>query len=450
MNKIESKSQLISNLSIGEKNSTDYRIGTEHEKFVFNLQSKKPIHYDEENGISSLLTKLEDFGWEPINEDDRVIALSRKNANGGGSITLEPAGQFELSGEMFVSVHETYNELVEHKAQISKIGKTMGIDFLALGFAANWSREDMPVMPKSRYEVMRNYMPKVGNHGLDMMLRSSTAQVNLDFSSEKDMINKLKLSFLLQPVATALFANSPFSDGSLNGYKSIRSEYWKDTDPDRTGILTFVFDNSMSYERYVDYALDVPMYFINRKGKYIDLAGKSFRDFMMKKIDAVRNYDASIDDWELHLTTIFPEARLKNYIEMRGADAGNIDHICALSAFWVGLIYDTKALDEALELTKGITKDELVELRNKVPLEGLDCSVGKHDVYKLASEAIDISKSGLKRRNKLNTENNDESIYLKYLEEIIIRKESPADKLARKFNSDWNKNIEKVFENCLF
>tara|TARA_Y100001934_G_C12280619_1_gene739712 strand:+ start:39 stop:1391 length:1353 start_codon:yes stop_codon:yes gene_type:complete len=450
MNKIESKSQLISNLSIGEKNSTDYRIGTEHEKFVFNLQSKKPIHYDEENGISSLLTKLKDFGWEPINEDDRVIALSRKNANGGGSITLEPAGQFELSGEMFVSVHETYNELVEHKAQISKIGKTMGIDFLALGFAANWSREDMPVMPKSRYEVMRNYMPKVGNHGLDMMLRSSTAQVNLDFSSEKDMINKLKLSFLLQPVATALFANSPFSDGSLNGYKSIRSEYWKDTDPDRTGILTFVFDNSMSYERYVDYALDVPMYFISRKGKYIDLAGKSFRDFMMKKIDAVRNYDASIDDWELHLTTIFPEARLKNYIEMRGADAGNIDHICALSAFWVGLIYDTKALDEALELTKGITKDELVELRNKVPLEGLDCSVGKHDVYRLASEAIDISKNGLKRRNKLNTENNDESIYLKYLEEIIFRKESPADKLARKFNSDWNKNIEKVFENCLF
>ena len=450
MNKIESKSQLISNLSIGEKNSTDYRIGTEHEKFVFNLQSKKPIHYDEENGISSLLTKLADFGWEPINEDDRVIALSRKNANGGGSITLEPAGQFELSGEMFVSVHETYNELVEHKAQISKIGKTMGIDFLALGFAANWSREDMPVMPKSRYEVMRNYMPKVGNHGLDMMLRSSTAQVNLDFSSEKDMINKLKLSFLLQPVATALFANSPFSDGSLNGYKSIRSEYWKDTDPDRTGILTFVFDNSMSYERYVDYALDVPMYFISRKGKYIDLAGKSFRDFMMKKIDAVRNYDASIDDWELHLTTIFPEARLKNYIEMRGADAGNIDHICALSAFWVGLIYDTKALDEALELTKGITKDELVELRNKVPLEGLDCSVGKHDVYRLASEAIDISKNGLKRRNKLNTENNDESIYLKYLEEIIFRKESPADKLARKFNSDWNKNIEKVFENCLF
>jgi len=308
----------------------------------------------------------------------------------------------------------------------------------------------MPVMPKSRYEIMRNYMPKVGNHGLDMMLRSSTAQVNLDFSSEKDMINKFKLSFLLQPIATALFANSPFSDGSLNGYKSIRSEYWKDTDPDRTGILSFVFDDSMSYERYVDYALDVPMYFINRDGKYIDLAGKSFRDFMMKKIDTVRNHDASINDWELHLTTIFPEVRLKNYIEMRGADAGGINHICALSAFWVGLMYDTQALDEALELTKSITKDELVELRNKVPLEGLDCSVGKHDIYRLASEAIDISKNGLKRRKKLNTENNDESIYLKYLEEIIIRKESPADKLVRKFNSNWGQNIEKVFENCLF
>ena len=382
MTKIESKSQLIDILNSGEKNLSDFRIGTEHEKFGFNLQSKKPIYYEEENGISSLLTKLIDFGWEPINEDNKVIALSRENEIGGGSITLEPAGQFELSGAMLVSVHETYNELVEHKIQISKIGKTMGIDFLALGFAANWSREDMPVMPKSRYEIMRNYMPKVGNHGLDMMLRSSTAQVNLDFSSEKDMINKFKLSFLLQPIATALFANSPFSDGSLNGYKSIRSEYWKDTDPDRTGILSFVFDESMSYERYVDYALDVPMYFINRDGKYIDLAGKSFRDFMMKKIDTVRNHDASINDWELHLTPIFPEVRLKNYIEMRGADAGGINHICALSAFWVGLMYDTQALDEALELTKGITKDELVELRNKVPLEGLDCSVGKHDIYR--------------------------------------------------------------------
>jgi len=450
MDKIESKNQLIDFISSGEKRIEDFKIGTEHEKFAFKLNDKKPVFYEGEGGISDLLLKLVNFGWDPIYENDKVIALSRNDKIGGGSITLEPAGQFELSGAMLNSVHETHDELLNHKDQISSITKNMGIDFLALGFAANWSREDMPNMPKSRYRVMRNYMPKVGNHGLDMMLRSSTAQVNLDYSDEKDMIKKFRLSFLLQPVATALFANSPFTAGSLNGYKSIRSEYWKDTDKDRTGILTFVFDDNMSYEKYVDYALDVPMYFINRNGKYIDLAGKSFRDFMDKKIDSVKNYDATIDDWELHLTTIFPEARLKNYIEMRGADAGNIDHICALSAYWVGLIYDDQSLNDALELTKNISVEELIELRNKVPKEGLNCSVGKNNIHRLAVDSLELSKEGLRRRKKLNINKDDESIHLQYLQDIVTNNESSADKLIREFNNGWNRNVMKVFENCLF
>ncbi len=450
MDKIESKNQLIDFISSGEKRTEDFKIGTEHEKFAFKLNDKKPVFYEGECGISDLLLKLVNFGWDPIYENNKVIALSRPAKIGGGSITLEPAGQFELSGAMLNSVHETHDELLNHKDQISNITKNMGIEFLALGFAANWSREDMPNMPKSRYEVMRNYMPKVGNHGLDMMLRSSTAQVNLDYSDEKDMIKKFRLSFLLQPVATALFANSPFTAGLLNGYKSIRSECWKDTDKDRTGILAFVFDDNMSYEKYVDYALDVPMYFINRNGKYIDLAGKSFRDYMDKKIDSVKNYDATIDDWELHLTTIFPEARLKNYIEMRGADAGNIDHICALSAYWVGLIYDDQSLNDALELTKNISVEELIELRNKVPKEGLNCSVGKNNIHRLAVDSLELSKEGLRRRKKLNINKDDESIHLQYLQDIVTNNESSADKLIREFNNGWNRNVMKVFENCLF
>ena len=450
MDKIESKNQLIDFISSGEKKIENFKIGTEHEKFAFKLSDKKPVFYEGENGISGLLLKLVNFGWDPIYENNKVIALSRPAKIGGGSITLEPAGQFELSGAMLNSVHETHDELLNHKDQISNITKNMGIEFLALGFAANWSREDMPNMPKSRYKVMRNYMPKVGNHGLDMMLRSSTAQVNLDYSDEKDMIKKFRLSFLLQPVATALFANSPFTAGLLNGYKSIRSEYWKDTDKDRTGILAFVFDDNMSYEKYVDYALDVPMYFINRNGKYIDLAGKSFRDYMDKKIDSVKNYDATIDDWELHLTTIFPEARLKNYIEMRGADAGNIDHICALSAYWVGLIYDDQSLNDALELTKNISVEELIELRNKVPKEGLNCSVGKNNIHRLAVDSLELSKEGLRRRKKLNINKDDESIHLQYLQDIVTNNESSADKLIREFNNGWNRNVMKVFENCLF
>ena len=450
MERIESKDQLISYIAEGEKKPSDFKIGTEHEKFPFKIDGNKPVSYGGEIGVRKLLESFEEYGWQPVHEDGNIIALTRENSLGGGSITLEPAGQFELSGAMLDTVHETFLELVEHKKQVSKIGEKMGLDFLAIGFTPDWSRNEMPIMPKKRYDIMRSYMPTKGDHGLDMMLRSCTSQVNLDYSSEIDMIKKLRLSFLLQPISTALFSNSPFCENSLNGFSSYRSEVWKDTDPDRTGILTFIFDDDMGYERYVDYAMKVPMYFINRNGDYINLTGYSFDDFMNGKIESVKDFYPTIDDWELHLTTIFPEARLKKFIEMRGADAGSIEHVCALSAFWVGLMYDNNSLNAALELTKDISPEDLVSLRNIVPKNGLHSKLNTIDIYQLASEILSISKEGLIRRNNLNENNLDESHYLRYLEDVISHKESPADNLAKKFKNSWNEEISKIYENCRF
>ena len=450
MTKIESKDQLIDFIKSGEKNPANFKIGTEHEKFVFNLSNNRPVKYDGEKGIKDLLTSLEEFGWKTIKEGNNIIALSRSDALGGGSITLEPAGQFELSGAMLETVHETIKEIIDHKSQISLVGKKLDLGFLSLGFAPNWKREEMPVMPKERYQVMKRYMPTKGNHGLDMMFRSCTSQVNLDYSSEEDMIKKFRISLLAQPIVTALFANSPFKDGKLNNYKSYRSEVWKDTDPDRTGILPFVFKDNMGYESYVNYALEVPMYFIYRDGNYIDLAGSSFKDFIEGKLDKVSNYSATIEDWELHLTTIFPEVRLKTYLEMRGADAGGIAQICSLSAFWTGLLYNNDSLNKAGELFNDIDVAELAKVRNLVPKEGLNCAVGKYNVYNLASELIELSLQGLKSRNKLDIEGNDETKYLNPIIRIMKDKENSADKLIRKYNSEWNKDIMKIYEECVF
>ncbi len=450
MTKIESKDQLIDFIKSGEKNPANFKIGTEHEKFVFNLSNNRPVKYDGEKGIKDLLTSLEEFGWKTIKEGNNIIALSRSDALGGGSITLEPAGQFELSGAMLETVHETIKEIIDHKSQISLVGKKLDLGFLSLGFTPNWKREEMPVMPKERYQVMKRYMPTKGNHGLDMMFRSCTSQVNLDYSSEEDMIKKFRISLLAQPIVTALFANSPFKDGKLNNYKSYRSEVWKDTDPDRTGILPFVFKDNMGYESYVNYALEVPMYFIYRDGNYIDLAGSSFKDFIEGKLDKVSNYSATIEDWELHLTTIFPEVRLKTYLEMRGADAGGIAQICSLSAFWTGLLYNNDSLNKAGELFNDIDVAELAKVRNLVPKEGLNCAVGKYNVYNLASELIELSLQGLKSRNKLDIEGNDETKYLNPIIRIMKDKENSADKLIRKYNSEWNKDIMKIYEECVF
>ncbi|MEO1720431.1 MAG: glutamate--cysteine ligase, partial [Pseudomonadota bacterium] len=365
---IESKLDLIDWIAAGEKPKAQWRIGTEHEKFVFATGTRQPVGYDGENGIKALMTALiSEFGWEPISEEGNVIALRRPRGEGTETISLEPGGQFELSGAPLESLHETCAEAGEHLRQCLHVGERLGIGFLGLGFTPDWSREQMPMMPKPRYKVMKGYMPSVGANGLDMMFRTTTIQVNLDFASEADMVAKLRASLALQPVATALFASSPFRDGTLSGFKSLRSEVWRDTDRNRTGMLPFVFEDGMGYEAYVDYALDVPMYFVYRDGNYIDAAGKSFRDFLDGNLDVLPGERPTRDDWSDHLTTIFPEARLKRFIEMRGGDGGPWRRICALPAFWVGLLYDSEALSAVGNLISGWSADERQAMRDGAP-----------------------------------------------------------------------------------
>ncbi|MEL6621942.1 MAG: glutamate--cysteine ligase, partial [Pseudomonadota bacterium] len=345
---IESKSDLIGWIAKGEKPAADWRIGTEHEKFVFCTETLRPVPYEGPRGIGALMKALiSEFGWEPISEDGNVIALKRPVGEGTETVSLEPGGQFELSGATLENLHETCEEAGEHLRQCRQVGEPLGIGFLGTGFAPTWSLDEMPMMPKPRYKVMKGYMPEVGADGLEMMFRTTTIQVNLDFADEADMTAKMRVSLALQPLATALFANSPFRDGKPSGFKSLRSEVWRDTDPNRTGMLPFVFEDGMGYERYVDYALDVPMYFVYRDGEYINAAGHSFRDFLDGRLAVLPGEKPTIDDWSDHLTTIFPEARLKRFIEMRGADGGPWRRICALPAFWVGLLYDQTALDAA-------------------------------------------------------------------------------------------------------
>ena len=445
MERIESKDQLISYIAEGEKNPSDFKIGTEHEKFPFKIDTNKPISYDGTNGIRSLLENFEEYGWKPVYENGNVIALTRDNKLGGGSITLEPAGQFELSGAMLDTVHETFFELVEHKNQLSNVGEKMGLDFLAIGFTPDWSRDEMPIMPKKRYDIMRSYMPTKGDHGLDMMLRSCTSQVNLDYSSELDMVKKLRLSFLLQPVATALFSNSPFSENSPNGFSSYRSEVWKDTDPDRTGILTFIFDDGMSYEQYVDYAMKVPMYFIYRNGEYINLTGHTFDDFINGKIEEVKDFYPTIDDWELHLTTIFPEARLKKFIEMRGADAGSHRSLCALPAFWAGILYCSDCLEESISIIREWNFEEIISFRNSVFKNGLNAKLKDRNGWEIAEQFLKISSKGLESRSNLNAVGENETIHIDYLYEMVHKKETSALRLINLYKSKWNNDLKQIY-----
>src|SRR5260221_3772005 len=340
---ITAKSQLVEYLESGNKPRADWRIGTEHEKFVFDLTSLRAVSYEAPNGIGALLKGLQRFGWEAINEDGKTIALTMEGCN----ITLEPGGQFELSGAPLQTIHQTCAEVGQHLSQVKEIAAELGIGLMGMGFQPKWARADIPWMPKGRYKIMGEYMPKKGKLGLDMMLRTCTVQTNLDYSSEADMVKKLRVSMALQPVATALFADSPFTEGKPNGFMSYRSHIWTDTDPDRCGTLTWVFDQGMGFERWVDYMLDVPMYFVYRDGHYIDASGQSFRDFMQGKLPALPGELPTSSDWTDHLTTAFPEVRLKKFLEMRGADGGPWERLCALPALWVGLLYNDEALDAA-------------------------------------------------------------------------------------------------------
>ncbi|MGB3846785.1 MAG: glutamate--cysteine ligase, partial [Sphingopyxis sp.] len=363
---IESRDQLAVPMAKGEKPKERWRIGTEHEKFVYRTADHRAPSYDEPGGIHDLLMALTRFGWEPVIEGGKVIAL----AGSDGTVSLEPAGQLELSGAPLENLHQTCAETGRHLKQVKEVGAELGLGFLGLGMWPDKTRAELPVMPKGRYKIMLEHMPRVGSMGLDMMLRTCTIQTNLDYASEADMVQKFRVSLALQPLATALFASSPFTEGKPNGYMSYRSHIWTDTDPARTGMLPFVFEDGFGYERYVDYMLDVPMYFVFRDGKYIDAAGQSFRDFMKGELPALPGELPRLSDWNDHLSTAFPEVRLKSFLEMRGADGGPWNRICALPALWVGLLYDQGALDAAWDLVKGWSIDEQQALRDAVPSEG--------------------------------------------------------------------------------
>jgi glutamate--cysteine ligase len=443
---ITDQRQLAEVLASGEKPRADWRIGTEHEKFGFRLDDLRPPQFDGERGIEALLEGLVRFGWTPYRESvdgkpERTIALTR----GMASVTLEPAGQLELSGAPLETIHDTCREVGGHLREVREVADELGLGFLGMGFQPKWRRDEMPWMPKGRYRIMRDYMPKVGKLGLDMMTRTCTVQVNLDYASEADMAKKFRVSLALQPVATALFADSPFTEGKPNGYLSYRSHIWTDTDPDRTGMLDFVFEDGFGYERYVDYLLDVPMYFSHRNGGYVDASGKSFRDFLRGELDVLRGELPTLRDWNDHMTTAFPEVRLKKFLEMRGADSGPWSRICALPAFWVGLLYDDAALDAAWDLVKDFSLGERHALRDGVPRQALTLPFRGASVRELAIEALKISHAGLRRRGRADCCGVDESGFIEPLIEIAEAGQTAAERKLELFRGEWNGSVDPVF-----
>ncbi|MCD9029170.1 glutamate--cysteine ligase [Luteimonas sp. BDR2-5] len=443
---VTGRDALVGVLASGEKPIGDWRIGTEHEKFGFRLDDLRPPPFDGERGIEALLKGLTRFDWEAVDErigqaPGRTIALLKD----GASVTLEPAGQLELSGAPLENIHETCAEVGTHLREVKAVADELDLGFLGMGFQPKWRREDMPWMPKGRYRIMRDYMPKVGSLGLDMMTRTCTVQVNLDYSSEADMVKKFRVSLALQPVATALFADSPFTEGRPNGYLSYRSHIWTDTDADRTGMLDFVFEDGFGYERYVDYLLDVPMYFSYRDGVYVDAAGQSFRDFMRGALPALPGQLPTLRDWNDHMTTAFPEVRLKKYLEMRGADGGPWGRLCALPAFWVGLLYDDAALDAAWDLVRDFTMAERNALRDGVPRLALKTPFRGGTLRDLAVEALKISAAGLQRRARHNARGQDERVFLDPLIEVVEANETPAERKLALFHGAWQGDIDHVF-----
>ena len=439
---IESRDALVAPMQRGEKPREAWRIGTEHEKFVYRTAGHAAPSYDESGGIRDLLMALTEFGWEPVLEGGKVIAMSGPD----GAVSLEPAGQLELSGAPLESLHETCAETGRHLAQVKQIGDRFGLAYLGLGLWPDKTRAELPIMPKGRYEIMLRHMPRVGTMGLDMMLRTCTIQTNLDYASEADMVQKFRVSLALQPLATALFANSPFLEGKPNGFLSYRSNIWSDTDAARTGMLPFVFEQGFGYERYVDYMLDVPMYFVFRDGKYIDAAGQSFRDFLDGKLPALPGEKPRKSDWVDHLSTAFPEVRLKSFLEMRGADGGPWNRICALPAFWVGLLYDQGALDAAWDLVKDWDMEGREVLRASVPKLGLDAPLPDGGTLRdIAGRVLDIARSGLAARGKLNAAGDNETGYLLPLDEIVASGKTPAEQLLDLYHGEWAGDLSKIY-----
>jgi glutamate--cysteine ligase len=445
MTPIETRDELVAWFEAGIKPRSQFRLGTEHEKFVFTREGHRPVPYEGQRSIRALLEGMQHLlGWEPIIEDGNIIGLF--DVTGGGAISLEPGGQFELSGAPVETVHQASAEVMAHLAQVKEIARPLGIGFLGIGMTPNWSRAEIPTMPKGRYRIMTDYMPKVGKLGLDMMYRTCTVQTNLDYSSEADMVKKLRVSLALQPVATAMFANSPFTEGKPNGFLSFRSEIWRDTDADRSGMLPWAFEPGMGFERWVDYALDVPMYFIKRGDRYVDVSGRSFRDLMAGKLPGMPGERATISDWANHISTIFPEVRLKRYLEMRGSDSGPWRWLPALPAYWVGLLYDDDALAAAWDLVKSWSAEERQRLRDEVPKLGFKPMVQGRSVLQLAKATLAIAEQGLRRRRRLDGDGHDETRYLRPLQEFVVRGITPAEELLEKYYGPWGGTVEPVFD----
>jgi glutamate--cysteine ligase len=444
---IESRDDLLRVFAKGEKPAGAWRIGTEHEKFVYRKDDRRAPSYDEPGGIRDLLMGLTEFGWSPVEEGGNVIAL----AGPDGNVSLEPAGQFELSGAPLDHLHKTCAEAGRHLKQVKAVGDRLGLGFLGLGMWPDKSRDELPRMPKGRYAIMLRHMPRVGSLGLDMMLRTCTIQVNLDYASEADMAQKFRVGLALQPLATALFANSPFTEGRPNGFLSFRSHIWSDTDPHRTGMLPFVFEDGFGYERYCDYALDVPMYFVYRDGKYIDAAGLSFRDFLDGRLEALPGEKPQVSDWVDHLSTAFPEVRLKSFLEMRGADGGPWSKICALPALWVGLLYDQNALDAAWDEVKHWSLAERQRLRDDVPKLGLAARTPSGEsLQELGRRVLDIADAGLKARARLNSIGENESGFLDPLREVVARGKTPAEVLLDRYHGEWGGDVSRVYGEMSF
>lgn len=441
---IESFDDLVNYFAKGNKPKQDWKIGTEHEKFGYCKDTLRPIPYDGDRSIKAILEGLQDrYQWDPVFEGEYLIGLTKDGAN----VSLEPGGQLELSGAPLDNIHQTCDEVHVHLREVQSVADEIGAKFIGLGAAPHWTHDDMPLMPKGRYKLMDAYMGTVGTSGTQMMRRTCTVQVNLDFASEADMVQKFRVALALQPVATALFANSPFFEGKLNGHKSWRSQIWRHLDDSRTGMLPFVFEDGMGFERYADYALDVPMYFVYRDGKYINALGMSFRDFLKGELPALPGEKPTLSDWADHLTTIFPEARIKQYMEMRGADGGPWRRLCALPAYWVGMMYDQSALDAAWDIAKDWTPEFREELRVAASIDGLQAEVQGVKMMDLARETIAISETGLVARAREGAGGlvADETHFLNALKDSVQSGQAPADELIEKFNGDWGGDVTKVF-----